>query len=73
MINEFKFFFTNKEEYHRRYDICKSCDRFNNLTKQCKECNCFMPMKCKISNLPCPLGYWDFAENISETDNLKTL
>ena len=41
--------------------------------KQCKECHCFMPMKCKISNLPCPLGYWDIVEDISETDNIDTI
>ena len=32
-----------------------------------------MPMKCKISNLPCPLGYWANAIDVSETDNLETL
>lgn len=68
-----KFLFTSKEEYQHRYSICKSCERFNDTTKQCKECHCFMPIKCKISNLPCPLGYWDISEGVSEVDNLDTL
>ena len=67
------FSFTSKEEYHRRYDICKSCDKFFSLTKQCTECHCFMPIKCKMGISSCPLKYWDIADNISETDNLDTL
>ncbi len=41
-----------------RYNICKSCDRFNKLTKICKECGCFMPAKTKLKNNFCPLNKW---------------
>ena len=42
----------------RRMDICRSCDRLNNITKTCKECGCFMPAKTKIPNESCPIGKW---------------
>jgi hypothetical protein len=41
-----------------RYDICLSCDRFINLTKQCRECGCIMTAKTKLANASCPLGKW---------------
>ncbi len=41
-----------------RYNICKSCDMFNKLTKTCKECGCFMPAKTKLKNNLCPLNKW---------------
>ena len=41
-----------------RYDICLSCDKFINLTKQCRECGCIMPVKVKLQNAQCPLEKW---------------
>lgn len=41
-----------------RYNICIDCDRFLNLTKQCKECGCFMPAKTKLKYATCPIGKW---------------
>ena len=32
----------------KRYSICKSCSSFSNLTKMCRECNCFMPAKTEL-------------------------
>ena len=46
------------EQGRRRMDICRSCDRFNNTTKLCKECGCFMPAKTKLPNEACPIGKW---------------
>jgi len=46
----------------KRLDICKSCDRFNQLTKQCKECGCVMPAKVLLSNAECPIGKWGKEE-----------
>lgn len=43
---------------NERYEICKSCDRFNNILKICKECGCFMPAKIKIELARCPLDKW---------------
>ena len=42
----------------QRMDICRSCDRLNNITKTCKECGCFMPAKTKIPGEACPIGKW---------------
>ena len=46
------------ERKRERYNICKSCDQFINLTKQCKECFCFMPMKTMFKIATCPLNKW---------------
>jgi hypothetical protein len=64
--------FVSKEEYLKRYEICKSCDSFINLTKQCKECSCFMQIKCKFSGVRCPKDYWGPSETVS-TEYLQTV
>ena len=47
-----------EEESERRYDICKSCPELIDLTKQCKQCGCFMAMKTKLVKAECPLKKW---------------
>ena len=42
----------------KRYEICEGCPRFFKITKQCKECGCFMPIKTKLTEAVCPLGKW---------------
>jgi hypothetical protein len=49
---------SSDEEADRRYSICQSCPSFLKLTKQCKECGCFMHLKTKLQNAECPLGKW---------------
>jgi hypothetical protein len=46
------------EESEKRFDICKSCSNLIKLTKQCKECGCFMLAKTKLLHSKCPLGKW---------------
>ncbi len=41
-----------------RYETCLSCDRLTHMTKQCKECGCFMKLKVKLAEAVCPLGKW---------------
>ena len=41
-----------------RYSICQSCDSFNSVTTQCKECKCFMKFKTTYYNARCPLAKW---------------
>jgi hypothetical protein len=54
----------NKDNYietiesKKRMDICLECDHLIKLTKQCKECGCFMNLKTKLDNAKCPLGKW---------------
>jgi hypothetical protein len=42
----------------QRYEICSTCEHFNKLTKQCKQCSCFMFVKVTLSNAFCPVGKW---------------
>lgn len=60
--------FVSKEEYHRRYEICKSCDSFNSVIKLCKECGCFMQLKCKISAVFCPKKHWERGESTATVE-----
>lgn len=45
--------------YNERYTICKNCEFFIDITKQCKKCMCFMNFKCSLSNAFCPEGKWE--------------
>ena len=48
----------SKSKYKERMDICKQCNFFMNLTKQCKQCFCFLPIKAKVQIATCPEGKW---------------
>jgi len=41
-----------------RLKTCENCDSLIKLTKQCKECGCFMVLKVKLKQATCPLGKW---------------
>ena len=34
--------FCNEETRTKRYNICKECEHFRAVIKQCKLCNCFI-------------------------------
>lgn len=42
----------------QRFDICLSCPELIKVTKQCKQCGCFMAAKTKLESAKCPLGKW---------------
>jgi hypothetical protein len=48
----------HEEIANTRYDLCLKCPELISLTKQCKQCGCFMAMKTKLENATCPLGKW---------------
>lgn len=50
--------YVSDELANSRYDECLGCDRLIQLTKQCKECGCFMQAKTKLAGATCPLGKW---------------
>ena len=50
--------YVEEAESTKRYDICKSCPELIELTKQCKQCGCVMPLKTKIAKATCPLSKW---------------
>lgn len=50
--------FVVKDIAQKRYDICKTCSRFNTTLYICKECGCFMKAKVKFYDSFCPVGKW---------------
>jgi hypothetical protein len=42
----------------KRLEICRQCPEFVDLTRQCKQCKCFMPAKTWLINAYCPLRKW---------------
>jgi len=50
--------YTTDDVANRRYGICEQCPSLIKLTKQCKECGCFMKLKTKLIHATCPLGKW---------------
>jgi len=50
--------FVPSDVARERYDICKSCDEFNDILKTCKQCGCFMPAKSKLAYAACPISKW---------------
>jgi hypothetical protein len=51
--------YTEEELAKARMDICLECDRLIQITKQCRECGCMMPLKVKLTNAKCPIGKWN--------------
>jgi hypothetical protein len=47
-----------------RFNICKGCDHFVKLTKQCIKCGCFMAAKTKLPKAACPVGKWGPASDL---------
>jgi len=51
--------YTKEEDLgEKRYAICLQCPELIDLTKQCKQCGCFMPLKTKLEAAVCPLKKW---------------
>ncbi len=48
----------DEERRTKRYNICKECKHFRAITKQCKVCSCFMPIKTKMLEMTCPINKW---------------
>ena len=47
-----------QKESIEKMKICVQCDEFLKLTKQCKKCGCFMPIKVLLPKQKCPMGKW---------------
>jgi hypothetical protein len=50
--------YISEEKSDARYEICKGCPELIKLTKQCKQCGCFMALKTKLEAATCPIGKW---------------
>lgn len=42
----------------RRLAICESCPLFQNISRRCGACGCFVDEKVKYENEKCPKGKW---------------
>lgn len=47
-----------EEKANTRFDICKDCPEFIQITSRCKKCGCIMSLKTKLEEATCPLGKW---------------
>lgn len=43
---------------NKRQEICDSCPKLIQITKQCSECLCFTEFKTKFKQEQCPLDKW---------------
>jgi len=50
--------YTDDELGKKRYEICLTCPELIDLTKQCRQCGCFMILKTKLKTAVCPLKKW---------------
>ncbi len=41
-----------------RMPICKACENYRPLLKQCKLCRCIMPAKTSFEFFHCPIDKW---------------
>jgi hypothetical protein len=41
-----------------RYGKCVACPQFQNATKTCAICHCFMKLKTHLAEAHCPEGRW---------------
>lgn len=46
------------EVAQKRLDVCLECPSLTKVTKQCKECGCFVVAKTKFKTQKCPIGKW---------------
>lgn len=42
----------------QRMGLCEACDRFQEKSKTCQICGCYMPLKTTMANMRCPLDLW---------------
>lgn len=50
--------YSDEDTARKRMEICNQCPRLMTVTKQCKECGCFMVLKTKLKEASCPIGKW---------------
>lgn len=50
--------FVTQPVYLSRLESCSKCTSFAKLTKQCRECGCFVHSKAKFKKSICPQNKW---------------
>jgi len=51
-------FNSNEEVEEERYALCLACDKYDEETESCTECNCYVPHKVKQCYDYCPIDKW---------------
>lgn len=41
-----------------RLKVCRECEQFQKLSRQCRLCGCFLDLKAKLLEAACPAGKW---------------
>jgi hypothetical protein len=59
---------STEDEYQRRMNICRSCEKFRARLSQCKVCKCFMPFKARFEDADCPARKWDAKKQSDRED-----
>lgn len=60
--------FTSSQEQQERLATCKACPNYDAEASKCPLCNCYMPLKVRVSWLKCPDGRWGQAKTTEEFD-----
>lgn len=50
--------FVTEEEAQKRLDTCDECPYFDQTSRQCRICTCFVDLKVQLSTEDCPKGRW---------------
>lgn len=53
----------DQAKIEKRFDTCKACVHFTDVTTQCKVCSCFMKLKTTLLGAECPIGKWGKETN----------
>ena len=53
----------SRETQLERFEICKSCERFEADANRCKVCGCYVKPKVSMTYETCPIGKWKQDES----------
>ena len=51
-------FYASKNCQKERWDLCQSCEHFDEVEEGCRACGCYLPHKIKDPFGDCPLDKW---------------
>lgn len=58
LLERIIYFLSDTKLKEHRYSICLSCKEFNEESKSCKICHCYLPVKVTLRASSCPLKKW---------------
>ena len=48
----------DEEDFKERIKVCEECALYNEHSRRCKECGCYMLVKARLAGSHCPLDKW---------------